>query len=154
MKKTIIQRLLCILVLLAASSCATLFKSKTEQVNITSNLPGAKIYVNGVYRGKTSAVTTQLHLTAKSPQVIELRKEGYTRSTFRISTHISRVWAIVDLVFFGFPIVIDAITGNWNTLNRHSVHITAPNGLQEVGPTTIPLDESLPPPTESPEPLQ
>ena len=63
---------------LILSSCATIFKGSTDDVNFSSDPSGAKVYVNGMLLGTTPV---QLELKSKISYTIEFKKEGYQQDS-------------------------------------------------------------------------
>ena len=51
-----------------------MFKGSTEEVNISSDPDGAKVYINGQMMGKTPL---QLNLVSKDTYTLEFKKDGY-----------------------------------------------------------------------------
>ena len=112
------------LVCLCFTSCATLFKGASEEVNINSDPQRAQVFINGSLRGETPLT---LKLECKKNYTIEFRKEGYKPSVYNISNHIGAGWIILD-VFTGLVgIIIDAATGAWYTLDQKNVNMVLQN---------------------------
>ena len=118
MKKTICI-ILVISLFLLISSCATLFKGLSNNVDFKSDPQGAKVYVNGNYRGDTPIT---LKLRSKYACNIEFRKEGYKTKTFVINNHVGAGWIILDVIGGLIPVIIDAATGAWYVLDQKSVN--------------------------------
>jgi hypothetical protein len=104
--------------LLLTSACATLFKGPTEKVNFSSNPEGAKIYVNGQMIGETPY---QMNLSSKDTHTIEFRKEGYETRTYVINSKMAAGYLVLDILFGFIPVIVDAATGAWMTLETASV---------------------------------
>ena len=100
------------------NSCATLFKGSTDEVNFSSDPSGAKVYVNGELLG-----TTPFPLELKSDKTysIEFRKEGYENRTVLLNNSVGAGWIILDVLGGLIPVVIDAATGNWYSLDQENV---------------------------------
>jgi len=110
------------------SSCATIFKGSTDEVNISSDPSGAKIYINGQYMGETPM---PIELKSNKSYTIEFRKNGYENKTVLVNNEIGAGWIVLDVIFGIVPVIIDAATGNWHYLTPENV--TAALEEQSVG---------------------
>jgi len=114
----------CWCVLIAAVStlvgCATIFKGSTEKVNFSSDPTSSKVYVNGQYMGETPL---ELKLQSKNSYTIEFRKEGYENKTVVLTNSVGAGWIVLDVIFGLVPVIVDAATGNWYSLDQE--HVTA-----------------------------
>lgn len=113
--------------ILFCSSCATLFTSSTETVQISSDPPGAT-YQFGPYSGKTP---DSIAVPKKAiPDVATFEMPGYERRTVPIESGISGVFWVNILFWPG--IIVDMVTGDYKTLPVNDVRanltpVTAPN---------------------------
>ena len=110
----------CLVVTLSLVGCATLFKNKTAVVNINSDPDGADVYVNGNRMGKTPL---PLNLSHKKPLTITFKKDGYEDKTYIVNTNVRAGWVILDCLGGFIPVIIDAITGNWTSLEEENVKV-------------------------------
>ena len=112
-------------ILLAASTlflstgCATILKGSHETVDITSDPSGARVQINGVDVGSTP-ISAKVNGT--NDQLIQVRKEGFESRSMMITSTVGAGWVIVDIICFGWPLLIDAITGDWKSLDRNDAH--------------------------------
>lgn len=112
-------------ILLAASTlflstgCATILKSNSEHLNITSDPSGARVQINGMDVGNTPLSTK---VNGTKDQLIQVRKEGFDSRSMLISSSVGAGWVIVDVICGVWPLVIDAITGDWKSLDRTDAH--------------------------------
>lgn len=104
---------------LILSSCATIFKGSTDDVNFSSEPTGAKVYVNGNLLGTTPV---QLELKSKNSYTIEFKKEGYETKTVVLNNSVGAGWIVLDVLFGVVPIIVDAATGNWYELDQEHVN--------------------------------
>lgn len=109
---------------LLVGGCATLFSSSTETVHIQSSVPGAQVTVDGMPAGRTPAVVeVDNH---KSHTVVVTAPDG-SSSSCRLHASAGAGWIILDVLGGVIPIIIDAITGAWVTLDDTQcyVHLTS-----------------------------
>lgn len=104
--------------LLFVSGCATLFKGTSEEVRFGSEPQKAEVWVNGVKIGETPI---SLKLESKKAYHIEFRKDGYKSATRNIANHIGAGWIILDVLAGLVPVIIDAATGAWYSLDQKNV---------------------------------
>jgi hypothetical protein len=117
MKKAL-SAVLFFIVLLAASSCATLFKGTTEDVMFSSNPDPAEVWVNGAKLGLTPCT---LNLETKKTYSVEFRKEGFATEIRTITNHVGAGWIILDVLGGLVPVIVDAATGAWYSFNQKNV---------------------------------
>ncbi len=106
-------------VLFLFNGCATLFKGSTEAVQYGSDPAGAKVYVNGQYMGITPF---QIKMKSNETYTIEFRKDGYQDRTVVLNNSVGAGWIILDVLGGMIPVVIDAATGNWYSLDQSNVN--------------------------------
>lgn len=102
------------------NGCATIFKGSTDTVSYSSDPSGAKVYINGQLMGTTPF---QLDLKSNQTYTIEFRKEGYENKTVILNNSVGAGWIILDVLFGLVPVLVDAATGNWYSLDQS--HVTA-----------------------------
>ncbi len=102
------------------AGCATLFKSKNAVVKLDSDPQGAVVYINGNRMGRTPL---PLKMSHKDPLTITFKKEGYEDKTYIINTKTAAGWVILDCLGGFIPVVIDAVTGNWTSLEETEVKV-------------------------------
>jgi hypothetical protein len=100
------------------SSCATLFKGTSEEVRFGSEPQKAEVWVNGAKMGETPI---SLKLESKKTYTIEFRKEGYKPVTRTITNHVGAGWIILDVLAGLIPVIVDAATGAWYSLDQKNV---------------------------------
>jgi len=106
-------------ILLLAAGCATVFKGKTESIEVASNPPGADVFINGQLMGTTPA-TIKVNGTVQ--QSLEFRKDGYQSRAVMVTSSLGGGWLVLDIIFGLVPVIVDAATGNWNSLDANSVN--------------------------------
>jgi hypothetical protein len=100
------------------SSCATLFKGTNEEVRFGSEPQKAEVWVNGAKMGETPI---SLKLESKKTYQIEFRMEGYKTATRTITNHVGAGWIILDVLAGLLPVIVDAATGAWYSLDQKNV---------------------------------
>jgi len=118
MKKTV-AAILMIGLSLSMTGCATIFKGTTERVSLNSEPHGAEVYVNDAYVGDTPL---RLKLETKHAYRIEFRKDGYKSKVVNISNHVGAGWIVLDVIAGLVPVLIDAVTGGWYSLDQNYVN--------------------------------
>ena len=117
--KTIRIVLLLLVSSLLLSACATIFKGSKEAVNFTSQPQGAKVIVNGTVLGTTPV---ELNLKTNQSYTIEFKKDGYQTRTVVLNNSVSGGYVVLDVLGGLIPVIIDAATGNWYTLDQEHVN--------------------------------
>ena len=100
------------------SNCATLFKGTNEEVRFGSEPQKAEVWINGAKIGETPI---SLKLESKKTYQIEFRKEGYRPVTRTITNHVGAGWIILDVLAGLVPVIVDAATGAWYSLDQKNV---------------------------------
>ncbi|MCK4306166.1 MAG: PEGA domain-containing protein [Candidatus Eisenbacteria sp.] len=101
------------------AGCGVILKGTKEGVHFTSDPDGALVLVNGVERGTTPL---KLSMASKETYTITFRKEGHKDKTMVIENHVQAGWIVLDVLFGLVPVVVDAATGGWYTLDEHNVN--------------------------------
>ena len=118
------RRTICVLVILSfvigITGCATLFKAKTRTINFDSDPQGAEVYINGNRMGKTPM---PLNLSNKQALTVTFKKEGHEDKTYIINTKVGAGWVILDILGGFIPVIIDAVTENWYSLDTDAVKV-------------------------------
>jgi len=99
--------------------CATIFKGSTEGINFTSQPQDADVIVNGVDLGKTPI---EINLKTNKIYTIEFKKEGFGTKTVVLNNSVSGGYVVLDILGGLLPVVIDAATGAWYTLDQEHVN--------------------------------
>ena len=101
------------------NGCATLFKGSTEAISYSSDPSSAKVYVNGQLMGTTPF---ELQMKTNQTYTIEFRKDGYQDRTVVLNNSVGGGWVVLDVLGGLIPVVIDAATGNWYSLDQSNVN--------------------------------
>jgi hypothetical protein len=102
------------------SGCATILAGKQKDVSFAADPNGAQVYVNGSLMGTTPV---QIKLENNKDYTIEFKKEGYQTKTYFLNKGIGVGWLILDVLFGLVPVVVDAVTGDWNFLTTDNVKV-------------------------------
>ncbi|MEO8704072.1 MAG: PEGA domain-containing protein [Kofleriaceae bacterium] len=100
-------KLVAIIVVVCLSGCATLFASKTSQLPVATNPPGAIVYVNGAPVGQTPTI---VELEGRRPANIQIYLPGFQPVQIWRAKSFSG-WFWVNILFWpGF--FVDLATGS------------------------------------------
>jgi hypothetical protein len=113
---------------LLSSSCATLFKGTSQEVNFNSDPQKAEVWVNGTKMGVTPLA---LKLESKKTYTIEFKKEGYETKSYNITNHVGAGWIILDVLAGLVGVIVDAATGAWYSLDQKNVNAILENQQQQ-----------------------
>lgn len=114
----------------------------------TSEPTGAEVIVNGQSFGKTPL---SLNMKQKGDYAITFRSAGYDDRSFRLNNHVGAGWVILDVLGGLIPVVIDAATGSWYSLDDSSVHGVLPaSNIPATADTAVVSTPAQPPVSASP----
>ena len=116
---TVVFFFILIALMVLLSSCATLLKNKSDDVSFSSDPAGSEVYANGTLLGTTPV---KLRLKTDSTYTVDFKKEGYDTKTVFLGNHVSGGWIVLDIVCGIFPVAVDAITGDWYSLDQENVN--------------------------------
>ena len=102
------------------ASCATLFSGSNDTVRISSNPAGAEVFIDGAPYGKTPLT---LKLQKDNYYHVAISHEGYETAYVSITSREGIGWIILDAIFLGAPMIIDAITGAWASLTPDNISV-------------------------------
>ncbi len=108
-----------VLIILLFNGCATIFHGTSDKVSFSSEPFGCKVYVNGQLMGDTPL---ELKLESKKSYSIEFKKDGYESKTVQITNSIAGGYVVLDILFGFVPVIVDAATGAWYTLDQDHVN--------------------------------
>lgn len=108
------------IILLTFQSCATIFKGSTDAVNFTSEPSGANVYINGMNMGKAPI---QLELKSNKTYNIEFKLEGHETRNVILNNSVGAGYIVLDILFGLVPIIVDAATGDWYSLDQEHVNM-------------------------------
>lgn len=111
-------------ILVLAVGCGTLFNSSTKAVAMSSTPNEAEIFIDGNRMG-TTPVT--LELDNQENHAVVFRKDGYQDVTCDIKTSVGAGYVILDILGGLVPIIIDAATGEWESLDTEVCNVNLPS---------------------------
>ena len=120
-KKTVLVVALAFFAALLVTSCATLFSNNAGTVTIASDPVGADVVIDGKSYGQTPISVT---LDKKNSYHVEISKPGYETAYVSITNKIGVGWVVLDIVAGGIPLIVDAVTGAWNSLTPDTISVT------------------------------
>lgn len=104
-----------VLFLLLTSSCATIIHGSYQKVSVSSDPPGARVYLNGV---ATNAVTpAKITVPRKAgAHMIKFERPGYQDYNYSLQNHFNGL-VVLDFLWL-FPGVIDVAVGAHNMYDK------------------------------------
>lgn len=117
--------LLILAALLIVAGCGTLFNSSTKNVAMSSEPTGAEVFIDGNRMG-TTPIT--LELDNQENHAVVFRKEGHQDVTCDIKTKVGAGYVILDILGGLVPVIIDAATGEWESLDKETCNVNLPSG--------------------------
>lgn len=99
---------------LLVSGCATLFKSKTSQIQIDKAPAGTEVMVDGKSVGNAPVSVT---LSNKIDHQVTFRGGDGKETSCRIAAGASTGWVVLGLLAGGVGWIVDWVTGNWRSLD-------------------------------------
>lgn len=112
--------LLILLSLFSLASCTTVFSGNTDDVTITTEPDNALVTIYGTPRGYTPLT---VELEKGSSYNVTIEKEGYQSGYATISNKVGAGWVVLDILAGLIPIVIDAVTGAWGSLQPDHINL-------------------------------
>ena len=119
MRKFILVLAICLLTLVI-SSCASIFSGSSDKVTITSEPSNALVAINGYPYGRTPLT---VELDKGDSYRVEVSDEGYEPGYAFLSNKLGAGWIVLDVLTGLIPLIVDAVTGSWNSISPDSVHI-------------------------------
>ena len=116
MRTKFVAGLLLAMFTLASVGCATLFSSKRKTIEFTTEPTGANILLDGNRVGSTPF---QMELENGRDYTVTFRMDGHQDVTCMLGNKVGAGWVILDILGGLFPVIIDAVTGDWNSLDKN-----------------------------------
>lgn len=118
MRKTIAVFLMFAFISLTVTNCAALFNSSGGTVSFASDPDGAEVIIDGQSLG-TTPVT--LELDRSTTHQVVIKKDGAEKS-YVLQNKVGAGWVVLDVLGGLIPIVVDAATGSWYTLQPKTIN--------------------------------
>ncbi len=106
---------------LTSSGCAALFASKKAHVAMQSTPSEAEVWVDGNRMGVTPVT---LELSKKKSHTVTFKRDGYQDVTYAIDTKVGAGWIVLDVLGGLIPVIVDASSGSWKSLDTGTVNQT------------------------------
>lgn len=110
-------------ILAVAAGCGTLFNSSTKAVSMSSTPTEAEVFIDGNRMGVTPVT---LELDNQENHAVVFRKDGYEDVTCDIQTTVGAGYVILDILGGLVPVIIDAATGEWESLDSEVCNVNLP----------------------------
>lgn len=101
------------------TGCATLFTGDRETIQVSSVTPGALVTVNGSPYGQTP---TSVSVDKTENQTIVVTTPDGRSFTCTANSSVGVGWVILDIVAGLIPVLVDAATGKWKSLDTNICH--------------------------------
>ncbi|WP_164021176.1 PEGA domain-containing protein [Pyxidicoccus trucidator] len=101
--------------------CATILAPKTNPLPINSAPDKADVYIDGVKRGTTPLT---LELDPRRSYTLVFKKEGLEDKVFEVRNKVGVGWVVLDILFGLVPVIVDAGTGAWHSLDAETVRVS------------------------------
>lgn len=91
---------------------------------------GAEVYVDGARMGRTPVT---LDLGNHRGYVVTFRAEGYDEVACVLSATTGTIWVVLDVLSGLVPVIVDAATGAWKSLDRSACNVVLPPRGRRAG---------------------
>ncbi len=137
-----------VLFLWMVAGCATIMHGSSQTVGISSSPSGARVTINGEYRGETPL---RVELARKQDYIIKVEKEGFEPASSTITSKVSGM-TFGNIIFGGLiGLAVDAGSGGLYKLSQDDVQITLTKlGAADVIPADVNILSPSPETTETP----
>jgi membrane-associated protease RseP (regulator of RpoE activity) len=128
--------------------CATIMHGSSQTVGISSSPSGARVTINGEYRGETPL---RVELARKQDYIIKVEKEGFEPASSTITSKVSGM-TFGNIIFGGLiGLAVDAGSGGLYKLSQDDVQITLTKlGAADVTPADVNILSPSPETSETP----
>jgi hypothetical protein len=146
------SRLLLAFLLLALTGCAAVFRDSHPKVRIDSEPNGAEARVRDTDPKPTP---TEVEVDRSGTTDVVVSKPGYQESRGIIKKRINGGWIALDIVdcvipvTLCIPLLVDAITGAWNDVQKEYHAKLEPTTGTPPGPPAVVSATPAPPPTST-----
>lgn len=138
MKKNIFAKLSFLILIFFVSSCATIFSGTKDRIYFTTNVPGARVIIDGIEICRTPCNENISRKVGDSQ--VEFKLEGYETRVINLSKSLN----IVSILNFGNLLGwgIDIVTGSVFKYDRkaYEIELTKNNKVSKINPEKIEID--------------
>jgi hypothetical protein len=128
-----------LVLILAFSGCATVFAGGPDRVPVTTNPPGATVFVDNMPVGQTPTIITLDR--SRAAGIIRIEAPGYAPIVIARDRGING-WFWINVVLLNpIGVIIDLVTGNINSFDDTPITL----GLTPAGPGQPPPNYPPPP---------
>jgi len=97
------------------SGCATVLHSRTTDVWVETHPGGVPVLVDGVVVGQSPLY---VEVPNQGTHTISLGLAGQRRAGCTFDSSVRIGWIVLDIVTGVWPLLVDALTGRWTTLDE------------------------------------
>lgn len=138
MIKNMCIKFILLIFILNLTSCATIFSGTKDRIYFTTNIPGAKVLIDGIEICKTPCNDNITRKVGDSQ--VEFKLEGYETRVINLSKSLN----IVSILNFGNLLGwgIDIVTGAVFKYDRkaYDIELTKNNKVSKLNPEKIEID--------------
>lgn len=117
---------------LALTGCATILDGSHQQVQVTSNPPGAQVRLDGAEVGSTPC---RIAVDRGVDHTVSVAHSSGQQRTAQLRHSVQAGWVILDILCGLIPLIIDAATGAWHGISPDPLHIEfGPERVSYYGP--------------------
>lgn len=117
------------------SACGTIIQGTRQEIVANSTPDAAKVTTTPATGEYQTPIT--LRLERKRSYSIRFEKDGYTPATVDLQHKLGAVYVILDIVLGLVPVIVDAATGGWYTLEPGSALVAMTRVAQGTDPEVI-----------------
>lgn len=103
------------LAVLTLGGCATILASKGPVEIPTASTPGGvEVYLDGNRLGTTPV---KVEVERKKSHTLVFKKDGFKDASCLLEAKTGAGWVILDILFFVWPVIVDAVTNDWTKVS-------------------------------------
>ena len=144
------RALACLGFAVAASGCATLMAGGPDHIPVSSNPPGATVFVDGVPVGQTPMIVTLDREHGHG--TIQIQAPGYAPAIIQRDKDING-WFWANICVGIWPMIIDLVTGDFKAFDDTPIAIGLTPGGGGYGPPPMQPMQPMQPVPMGPAPM-
>ena len=110
------------------SACGLIFTDTQTTVSFTSDPPGAEVTLDGAPVGRTPV---QVMVSNRKDHQVTMQHEGGEPTTCMLGASLGAGWLVLDILFGLIPVIVDAATDGWTTLDQEGCHAVFRHGAKD-----------------------